>query len=218
MSNKLYIVAFVVLILATGGIAFFVKKQLDKKKAKSKEQEPTPTVEEPATKPREIEKPKQVLEIDANIHIEAIDTTARTFGYGMTYNGIAISGVFKDGDKDLKIPKSFGSFVIEQRMPDVTILAPIKRGATTTKGGATQTGNATTKGGATQTGDSASKLGKTGDTIFDLTTSRPLAKVINSDFVDLSINDKYGAVRTLTINLATGAMVGGKSARNWDGD
>lgn len=209
MKNKLYIVAFLVLFLTSGGIAFFVKKQLDKKNLKSKE--PAPTVEEPATKPREIETPKQDLNIDSSIEVEAIDTVNKTFTYTMTYNGIAETGTFKDGDEDLKITKSFGSFVIDQREPDVTLLAPIQNSSTKTGAQKAGGGDTTTKSGAT-------KLGKTGDTVFDLTTSRPVAKVVNSHFVDLVINHKHGVLHSLTVNLATGEKIGSKAPRNWDGD
>lgn len=210
MSNKLYILAFVVLILMSGGIAFFVKKQLDKKQKESKITPTKATSLAPSAevstgaKPRELESPKQELTIESGIHVEHVDTVNRKFFYKMHYNGIAKGGTFKDGDADLLLPKSFGSFSIQQVAPEVKFLKPI---APSTKGGK--------MGGTSNT---ASKLGKIGNTVVDLSTSKPIATMKPSDLVHLTIKDQHGVLETLTVNLATGAKVGGKSPRNWDRD
>jgi hypothetical protein len=239
MKNKLYIIAFVVLLLASGGIAFFVKKQLDKKretKALELEEVKEPieglqrTTEEPTSpRIRELEKPKQALNIESDIHIEDVSTGIEGYAsiaYGMHYNGIAISGVFKQGDKDLVISKSFGSFSIKQGVPMATLVST-KGGAIEQKnrGGATK-GSAIkqkNRGGATKgsaaTGKTGTALIKINDTIFDSKTGTPLAQITNSNLVFLMIKNTKGHIlREVKVNLLTGAIVGSVQPAIWDGN
>lgn len=220
MKNKLYLIAFVVLLLTSGGIALFVKKQLDKKrKAKAVKleagKEPIEdlevTTEEPRSpKIRELEKPRQALNIESDISVD-VDKISRSVAYNMHYNGIATSGVFKDGDEDVLITKSFGSFYIKQAVPKATMISPIS-----TKGGAIkgQTGikkTISTKGGAA--------LIKIGDTIVDSKTDKPIAQITNSNFVYLMIkNTKGHLLREVKVNLLTGAIIGSVQPTIWDGN
>ncbi|MBL4650824.1 MAG: hypothetical protein JKY03_13920 [Aureispira sp.] len=237
MKNKLYLIAFVVLLLTSGGIALFVKKQLDKKrKAKAVELEEVEdlevtieelTTEEPTSpKIRELEKPRQALNIESDIHIEHVNTDGgmrRSVAYGMHYNGIAISGVFKDGDEDVLITKSFGSFQIKQGAPTANV---------STKGGAAKgkTRDAlieiimrpetlvSTKGGAV-TGKTGAALIKINDTVVDSKTGTPIAQITNSNFVYLMIKNTKGHIlREVKVNLLTGAIIGSVQPTIWDGN
>jgi hypothetical protein len=216
MKNKLYIIAFVVLFLTSGGIVLFAKKKLDKKRAakaleleKGKEsvEDLEVSTEEPSSpKIRELEKPTEALNIESDIHIEHVNTDDinRSVAYGMHYNGIATSGVFKDGDKDVVISKSFGSFNIKQGVPKARIISPV---------------TLSTKGGAVKTRTGATRLIKIGDTIVDSKTDQPVAKITNSNFVYLMIKNTKGYIlREVKVNLLTGAITGSVQPTKWDGD
>jgi hypothetical protein len=214
MKNKLYIIAFVILLLTSGGIAFFVKKQLDKKREakvpeelKKSTEDLEVTIEEPVSpKPRELEKPIQVLNVESDIDAE-VDTTARSIAYNMHYNGIATNGVFKDGGKDLLITKSFGSFSVKQAAPKATLVST-KGGNMSGKTGAIS--DVITKGEAA--------LIKIGNTVIDKETNKSVAVLKSSDLVYLVIKDQHGVLRTLTVNLSTGEKLGSILPRNWDGN
>lgn len=197
MKNKLYILAFILLALASVAITVFVKKQTDKKegeKEKHDHQEDLEVSTKPTeTSPRQLDRPLQTLNVESNISVD-VNTENRSFAYDMHYNGIGIDGKFEDGNEDLIVQKSFGSFHIVQRGSHAKLIDPSvsqKTGAYT----------------------------KVGATIIDINTSKPIAHISNSDFVDLTIRDKEGlTIRSLSVNLLTGAQIGNIAPPQWDGD
>lgn len=198
MKNKFYILAFILLALASVAIAVFVKKQTGKKEEKEEthdhQEDLEVSTEKPIeTSPRQLDRPLQALNVESNISID-VNTENRSFAYNMHYNGIAIDGKFEDGNEDLIVQKSFGSFHIVQRGAHAKLIDP----------------NVSQKTGA---------YTKVGATIIDINTSKPIAHISNSDFVDLTIKDKEGQIiRSLSVNLLTGAQIGSIAPPQWDGD
>lgn len=112
----------------------------------------------------------------------------------MHYKGIPYKGVFKDGvTNGVHIKKSFGSFVIKQRMNQErgSYDSPTSLKAKQQK----MRGGASTKGGAV-------KVGATGKgNVTGISGVTPL----QSDWVDLLILDQNEKVlKQLSVNLTTG--------------
>lgn len=203
----------IVLIVLSGvglGVAFFVVK--NKEKAP-----PTPTPKDSSNQPTEsesksLDQPKFPKEMQSNISVPHVDTVNREFEYSLNYLGIPHKGKFKEGViNPFVLRKSFGTFVVRQRAPEMkTVKVPKDKrnkitGNVTNKGGATKgdkmTGNVTNKGGATQ--------------FIEVQVRQA------SNWVDLEIrNKKNYLIHSLAVNLATGAKIGGIHADPdlWDGD
>jgi hypothetical protein len=178
----------IVLIVLSGlgfGLAFFVLK----KKKKSEVEPIQSTTKETDNTPTELPSLGQNLAIDpsrlSDISIPHVDTLNRRFEFSMNYSGIAHKGEFIEGKTYPPfIKKSFGTFRIQQRAPEVKIITISNDDKI--RGGAT---SITNKGGATASMDV------------------PIPKY--SDWVDLEIRDtKNTLLNALAVNLATGATIG----------
>lgn len=203
--KPIYIVLLVVLLLGGGGLTAFY---IHRKKNSSKKSSPTPqlpSIERKESKPiinnqngntsTNIGKKTPVkASIEADIKVPHVDIAGRQFDYSMHYKGIPYKGRFKDGvTNGVHIKKSFGAFVVKQRMNQergsydnptkLTAKQQKMRGGVITKGGAVKIG-ATGKGNVT---------GISGVT--------PL----QSDWVDLFILDNSEKIlKQLSVNLTTG--------------
>lgn len=225
MKNKLYIIAFVVLFLTSGGIVLFAKKQLDKKraaKALEEVKESVAEVEEPPSPKRELEKPTQDLNIESDISVD-VNTENRSVAYNMHYNGIAIDGIFKEGDKDVVISKSFGFFHIKPGVPTARLMEAEADLGQKNRAGAIRVIrpipeiSISTKGGAAK-GKTGAALIKINDTVFSK-SGTPIAKITNSNFVLLMIkNTNEQVLRAVRVNLLTGEIESSVQPTNWDID
>lgn len=198
--KKIYIILLVLVLLSgIGGLTFF----LSKKKKEPKMQAPKVPVIEPKTntsnlntnKDIETSIPKEPLikkTLELDIKVPYVDTGNRRFDYSMHYKGIPYKGVFEEGiTNEVQVKKSFGSFVLKQRMNQErgAFDIPIKRDISKDQ---------KMRGGTTSKG-AAIKVGVTN--VVEITSAFSL----KSDWVDLFILDAQNNIlKQLSVNLRTG--------------
>lgn len=182
----------IVLIVLSGiglGVTFFVLKN-------KKKPTPTPSTPQPIdpapTEPKPPSNKNELpLELQANIEAPFVDTVNRSFEYTMNYLGIQHKGEFKEGGiNPFVLQKSFGTFVVRQRPPEMeTVKVPRDKNNKMT-GGTTTTKGDKMSGGTTE--------------YIEVKIPKP------SNVVDLEIRTKGNhIVRSLAVNLATGVKIGG---------
>jgi hypothetical protein len=193
--KKIYIILLVVVLFSgLGTVVFFVtKKKRDSKKNSSKapiieQEEHTPIVKNETEVAASVPpKPliKESLEMD--IKVPHVDVGNRRFDYSMHYKGIPYKGNFEEGlTSTVQVKKSFGSFVIKQRMNQEkgNLDLPVARNMTKDKKMRDATASISTQGGATGISGIVS---------------------LKSDWVDLVILDsKNRILKQLSVNLRTG--------------
>ncbi|WP_052600220.1 hypothetical protein [Aureispira sp. CCB-QB1] len=198
--KPIYIILLVVLLLGGGGLTAFYIHRKKKNSTPQSPKLPIHSIQEIAKKAAQekekkpiVNQPKVKESIELDIKVSHVDIAGRQFDYSMHYKGIPYKGRFKDGvTNGVHIKKSFGAFVVKQRMnqergsydsPTKLTAKQQKMRGVTTKGGAVKVG-ATGKGNVT---------GISGVT--------PL----QSDWVDLFILDQNERVlKQLSVNLTTG--------------
>lgn len=200
--KPIYIILLVVFLLGGGGlVAFYVSRKKSSSK-KSIPQVPTferkeesPIVNNKEGKTSTITNKAPVKKsLESDIKVPHVDVGNRRFDYLMHYKGIPYRGVFKEGvTNNIHIKKSFGSFVVKQRMNQETGSVDKPSGLTAKQ--QKMRGGVTTKGGAV-------KVGATGKgNVVGISGVTPL----QSDWVDLFILDNNEKIlEQLSVNLMTG--------------
>lgn len=204
--KKIYIILLVVVLFSgLGTVVFFVtKKKRDSKKSSPKAPVVTPEEKaaipnpETGTSPSLPRKPlvKESLEMDINV--PHVDVGNRRFEYSMHYKGIPFKGTFEEGvTSTVHVKKSFGSFVIKQRMNQ-------ERGSYDTPVREKTTKDQKIKGGTVSTKVGAA-MGATGS-VTAVEIEKGISDVISlkSDWVDLAILSENSILKRLSVNLRTG--------------
>jgi hypothetical protein len=208
MKRNYIILLVVVLLSGIGTVIFFVtKKKKDSKGSSSKvpsiEPKENTEIVKPETAVVASIPPKPLIKesLVMDIKVPHIDVGNRRFDYSMHYKGIPYKGNFEDGlTNTVHIKKSFGSFVIKQRMNREKGDFDVPVGRNTTKDQKIKSGtvNTLTKGGAAKGATASGVRPLSVNEISGITS-------LNSDWVDLFIADPQNRVlKQLSVNLRTG--------------
>jgi hypothetical protein len=216
--KKIYLILLVIALFGgLGAVVFLVTK----KKKDSKKNSPKVPVIAPGESAAIIKKETEALpsipqkplvkeSLGMDIKVPYVEVGNRRFDYSMHYKGIPYKGTFEDGvTSTVHVKKSFGSFVIKQRMNRErgSYDAPVGRNTAKDQKIRGGTANVSTKGGAA--------IGSTGTvTSVSMASAVPIGKGISgitslkSDWVDLAILDSNNSIlKQLSINLRTGETI-----------